>query len=427
MRSMKNSFKKWEFYKSTFDEDTGIIVRDVVVPEQEDHGYYRSKGTLLAEYLQEVHRIDSSKEYSLTEYDRGVVSDIKTAWYKRFGRFYSLGKGKGKERVGTAMETREKYPFSPVPETIDIQINNWCDYGCSYCYMNSTKKGGHADRSLLERVFSGLKTPPYQIAFGGGEPTAHPDFPWFLQYTREQGTVPNYTTAGHLIREDVIEATNKYAGGVALTYHREKGFETFTETFNKWNSLLRSTIPINIHVLFDNYVAESLQLIEKMCDRNFCGRSVNVVLLAYYPDVGRASMDRLPCKSVYMDKAPRAIKRMLDKQFPSLSFSEGLLPYFLSRNLLPTFSASRQEGIYSCYISMEGRVSSSSFSPPDKDYPNIHEKKLQTIWDKAQFKGSYFRTLTECDMCSKSFDCVAPDVNHALICAYAQHNLPNGM
>ena len=56
-----------------------------------------------------------------------------------------------------------------------------------------------------------------------GEPTIHPEFCKFLETVYNLGIVPNYTTNGISIAkydgnaEEILEATSKYVGGVAVS------------------------------------------------------------------------------------------------------------------------------------------------------------------------------------------------------------------
>lgn len=51
-----------------------------------------------------------------------------------------------------------------------------------------------------------------------GEPTIHPDFPKFLETVYDTGVVPNYTTNGVHLSQEVLEATKAFCGGVAVSY-----------------------------------------------------------------------------------------------------------------------------------------------------------------------------------------------------------------
>jgi organic radical activating enzyme len=77
----------------------------------------------------------------------------------------------------------------------------------------------------FESFFSGMSDneKPFQIAFGGGEPTSHPEFADLMQSCCKLGITPNYTTNGMWSSTEqagaVLDATVKYCGGVAVSTH----------------------------------------------------------------------------------------------------------------------------------------------------------------------------------------------------------------
>jgi organic radical activating enzyme len=112
------------------------------------------------------------------------------------------------------------------PEFYDVKITGKCKGNCQGCYMDSTEDQEHYDALNNLKKFFEPMTPnqrPFQIAYGGGEPTLHPDFCSILEYTHSLGIVPNYTTNGMFIYEqnamEILEATKKYSMAVALSCH----------------------------------------------------------------------------------------------------------------------------------------------------------------------------------------------------------------
>jgi len=110
------------------------------------------------------------------------------------------------------------------PELLDISLGTKCFGECPYCYA-----GGRSDGIVYGGVIPKIyrwwthmlpEERPFQVAIGGeGEPTLHPDFCDILGSFFELGIMPNYTTNGMHLTSDIIEATKKYAGGVALSSH----------------------------------------------------------------------------------------------------------------------------------------------------------------------------------------------------------------
>jgi len=84
---------------------------------------------------------------------------------------------------------------STYPELIDVKITDFCAKGCDYCYQQSTPKGSHADSFYLQRLAGACGTMKvFEVAIGGGEPTAHPDFIHTLELFRGSGVVPSFST-----------------------------------------------------------------------------------------------------------------------------------------------------------------------------------------------------------------------------------------
>lgn len=324
-------------------------------------------------------------------------------------------------------EFKKRYPerwlgagiFSPVPETVDVSITDRCSFGCVYCYQDSRPRRTHGPKDLVEKIIQGFDQPPYQMAIGGGEPTSHPDFPWILKRSRELGTVPNYTTNGEKLRREVIDATNEFCGGVAMTFHAFKGIDWFIKHYNDLKKALR--VQVNVHLIADKDVAKNLSaLVHKVSETG----PLRLVLLAYYPDVGRASMESLITKRVYMKELPEALQMARSANY-NIAFSEGLLPYFLSRPELGinTSFAMRSEGLFSCYFDPKGRISASSFDPPAErkwSPGTVYEKRSQELWETL--RSPYGPHGNACYGCQHAVRCATPHSFHYLACAFAEHN-----
>lgn len=124
-------------------------------------------------------------------------------------------------------------------EFYDVGINTKCNAECPFCYVSATGQGVNYP-NICETWKKWMDTfwdvtsqkykvtytnKPFQIAIGStGEPTIHPEFCDFLRTVYETGVVPNYTTNGVTLAkpgklsEDILEATRKYVGGVAVSF-----------------------------------------------------------------------------------------------------------------------------------------------------------------------------------------------------------------
>ena len=124
------------------------------------------------------------------------------------------------------------------PEFLDIKITNFCEGNCPYCYMDALDTNPH-DLNIVQKIkdYFGNLTPnqkPFQVALGGGEPTSHPHFIEILKTFADLDIVPNYTTNGMHITQELLEATKKYSEGVAVSTHPhlESYWKSATQDFS---------------------------------------------------------------------------------------------------------------------------------------------------------------------------------------------------
>ena len=141
----------------------------------------------------------------------------------------------------------------PYPEFYDVKVTSYCGGNCPFCYQSSTEKSIHQN-GIIERFKSFFERfndnqMPFQIAFGGGEPTSHPDFLELIRVCAEMGIVPNYTTNGMWNDDDkLITTTKEYCGGVAVSTHPH--LESY------WRKAIRvftsNEVFTNLHIIIGN-------------------------------------------------------------------------------------------------------------------------------------------------------------------------------
>lgn len=88
--------------------------------------------------------------------------------------------------------------IAAAPELVDIKLTDWCDLACKFCYQDSTKKGLHAPLSAIKGIIDDLAAAGvFEVALGGGEPMAHPNFGEILDYCKTKHIRPNFTTRNY--------------------------------------------------------------------------------------------------------------------------------------------------------------------------------------------------------------------------------------
>jgi len=157
------------------------------------------------------------------------------------------------------------------PEFYDVKVTPYCEGNCPYCYQNSLSTEDHP-KDIIEK-FKGFFEPmdqnqkPFQIAFGGGEPTTHPDFAKLMEVSNDMGITPNYTTNGMWAsepkdkREEILRVTKDICGGVAVSTHPH--LKAYWEAATKL--YLDENIFTNLHIIIGGKetVDDFLEIYEK--------------------------------------------------------------------------------------------------------------------------------------------------------------------
>lgn len=242
------------------------------------------------------------------------------------------------------------------PEFYDVKITNHCNGGCSYCYQNSTPSESHYENILekFQSFFGKLDKNqlPYQIAFGGGEPTQHPDFCKLMELSHDMGIVPNYTTNGMNVTEEIVATTKKYCGGVAITAHShlEKYWKNAIDIFHK------AGCKVNIHIVLSDRksIDDFFTLFDEVNDK------IDYFVLLPYTVFGRAKE-----KTLAFDYLFKRLEDSPDRE--KIAFGANFYPYL--KNYGKVFDISLYEPeIMSKYLDLGNmKVYGSSFSTKEID------------------------------------------------------------
>ena len=190
-------------------------------------------------------------------------------------------------------------PSKPITELkysefYDIKLTNKCFGRCKFCYMSSETNDPHFENIIgkFKSFFGNMSDneKPFQIAYGGGEPTLHPDFCKLMKVTYDHDITPNFTSNGMFIDDEkltkkIVTTTKKYCGGVAFSTHPhlEHYWRKATELF------IEEGIHTNFHVIISD--KKSIDSFLKLY-KEFKGRIKYFVLLPYAV-VGRAKPKKL--------------------------------------------------------------------------------------------------------------------------------------
>lgn len=301
------------------------------------------------------------------------------------------------------------------PELMDISITNWCDKGCAFCYKSSTRHGTHMALADYKRVIDeAAKMGTFQVALGGGNPNQHPDFVEILDFTRAKGIVPNYTTNGRGLTADILAATKKNCGAVAVS-----AYAPFSETEDTIRLLTEHGIKTNVHFILDRDSIDTA--IAWLRDPPAFLKSINALIFLNYKPSGR---------KVFEEKLLRHSHR-LEEFFKLATSSEAKLKVgfdaccvsgvFARTNASTDLVDACDAGRFSLYVSEDMRVYPCSFQSGLIDGDKLTEdNSLLEIWHTSENVRSFRRYFSSdrCGGCSLKKNCMngCPIFDDLVVC-----------
>ena len=312
--------------------------------------------------------------------------------------------------------TFEENPqFAPWPELADISISNHCTKGCDFCYRDSRPNSSFMSIDDYEHLIKQLSHPKwgnvFQIAIGGGEPLEHPDFMNIIDITLKHGIVPNFTTNGEHLTNDVITRLKKKVGAVALSAIDIN--EVDTQLVKK---LKKNNIKCNIHYVLNNQnIIQAIDILNGEYNSNL--QDANSIIFLTYKPLGRADKHyQLKLDSNFM-----SFVNLIDKNQCStrIGFDACFVPMLMHYTYVDLKYIDPCEcAFFSVYIDENLMVSPCSFSN-NKDYAfSLREYSFEHIWTMLfhEYRNSM---INKCSReCKNKIECrgCCPYFNNITLC-----------
>lgn len=232
----------------------------------------------------------------------------------------------------------------------------------------------------------------FQVALGGGNPNQHPDFVEILEYTASKEIVPNYTTNGRGLSKDILEATRKHCGAVAVS-----AYEPFDETAETIETLTAGGIKVNVHFILDS---ESIdRAISWLTEPPAFLREINAIIFLNYKPSGRKIFEKKMLRnSSRLDEFFRLAtsdQRKLKVGFDACCVSG----VFARTNANTTMVDACDAGRFSMYVSEDLSVHPCSFQSGLAAGDKLTEgNSLLDIWTKSE-NMTAFRSYFASDRC----------------------------
>ncbi len=273
--------------------------------------------------------------------------------------------------IRIALDPKKPIEELVYPEFYDVKMEEYCDGRCPYCYVDSKHTDPHMENIVekFQKFFGDMddNQRPFQIAFGGGEPTEHPDFIELMKHCHSMGIMPNYTTNGMWVRKSeeeqraILDVTKNYCGGVALSTHPhlKKYWEPAVDKF------IKEDIFTNFHIIIGEKrsIDRFIELYEK-----YTGKIKYFVLLPLM-ETGRA-------KNVKVDF--EYLHNTLPDKMDDIAFGANFYPFLCDYKKTGKYNVSLYEPeIMSGYLDLtDMKVYKSSFVQELKTNIPNHLKAL---------------------------------------------------
>lgn len=323
-------------------------------------------------------------------------------------------------RIDPTIKSSSQYiaPVTKTPVLIDLSLNNYCNLTCNFCYMSATSinNGEYLSMDdfnfLLTKMINGRVL---QIALGGGEPTLHPQFTDILKKLRIEGSIiPNYTTNGTNLTEEILNASKKYCGAVAVSHFEERTKETLDAT----KKLLNHGIKTNMHlVLLKSRIPKLSEITEQYAKLGIS----NVVLLLFKP-MGRGSnltneiLDSSDRKTLTIELLK--ILKFYKKYRVRLSIDACSSFIVKDFPFLPQSIEGCTGAIYSAYVDWNLEMKPCSFMQKIQGI-NLKQNSIKKAWESSVFNNFREKLLQPryngCKKCEFHTCCwggcpIAPDI-----------------
>lgn len=195
-----------------------------------------------------------------------------------------------------------------------------CSGNCRFCYKGNNNYGSGAITinmpiSVLERILQIAPKILTQIAYGITDIEAHPQLWEILHLTHQYGVVPNLTTNGLGVTEEVANKLSKLCGAVAVSVVKERKSSGYVAIKRLREAGLEQT---NCHFMLSNETYEdAFGVVDDLSKLN---PTVNAIVFLQYKDkTGNAGYSPVISPAKYLRLVEYCEKRGIAYGFDSCS------------------------------------------------------------------------------------------------------------
>ena len=330
------------------------------------------------------------------KYKFKFVFDTETGAYVRTGILDENGKDTGVD------------PFmASYPHLIDVGIMGHCIHGktglCAKAGIGCYQSGLLVEKPNMrvedfEWIAKQSRGRCNQIALGGrGDPDQHEHFEDILKICRKNLLVPNFTTSGYGMTEEIAMLCKKYCGAVAVSWYRSE------YTLKAIEMLLNAKVKTNIHyVLGKNSIDEA---IERLKNNDF-PKGINAVIFLLHKPAGQGSKSNV---LNFSDTRVAEFFSLIDKRHP---FKVGMdscnVPGAINfcKTIAPESLDTCEGGRYSCYIGADMIMVPCSFDQEKRYEVDLRSCSIEEAWNSEPFERFRNKMRNACPSCPKKDLCM---------------------
>lgn len=294
-----------------------------------------------------------------------VVSKYYNYFFKKDNGFFA--------RWGETLNDDPDYsPFGP--ELIDCEVTDIC-YGpkgdgnvCSFCYKSNTPNGKYMSFETFKKVFDSIPKTVTQIAFGvDSQCITNPDVFKIMQYSRDNGVIPNVTVAN--VSDEVADKISNLCGAVAVSRYEDK--ELCYDSVKKF--IDRGMKQTNIHLMISQETLETAYetLFDYMYDLRL--KNLNAIIFLSLKQKGRGEK-YTPLTQDQFDKLTEfCLKNNIPIGFDSCSvpkLTNTLSNYPKIKADVEKYIEPCESGCFSWYCNTEGTFFPCSFVEGEGEWEN---------------------------------------------------------
>lgn len=299
------------------------------------------------------------------------------------------------------------------PEILDLEITvNGClpvkgSENCKYCYKcNTNVPPTNMSFETFKQIVDSFPKNLSQIAFGITSLHANPDMPKMFDYCREVGIIPNLTTVGVDLDDEMKDLLCSKAGAVAVSCYpgaKDLCYKTIKALDACAREKFKRHLSVNMHILLSSWNKSHLmEVLHDIADKKVEGLK-SVVLLRVKP-CGRAkTMDCTIPLSLYEEVVDFCLANNISFGFDSCSATPVMeVLKKKGKGELCACCESCESSKLSSYINVSGEYWSCSFAERTnfiKPIRVLDFKSASDWWNSEEVKRIRFLKEPACKSC----------------------------